>query len=54
MAKAPPDAKVNSLMIIMELDFLPTGDNVMMLGNFNVWRKVRGLHGIGTCNEAGE
>ena len=47
------------------MDALPVGDIVMVLGDFNarvgkreseddVWREVRGLYGIGTCNEAGE
>ena len=47
------------------LDTLPAGDVVMVLGDFNarigkrdceddVWSEVRGLHGMGTCNEAGE
>ena len=46
-------------------DSLPAGDIVLVLGDFNahvgkresgddVWREVRGPHGIGTYNEAGE
>lgn len=65
-AKAPPDVKTKFVDNLQgTLDSLPTGDIVMVLGDFNaqigkqeteddVWREVRGLHGIGTCNKAGE
>jgi len=47
------------------LDTLPASDVVVVLGDFNagigkrdikddIWSEVRGHHGIGTCNEAGE
>ena len=61
-AKATPSVK-QSLLIIF--DTLPAGDIVVVLGDFNtwigkrdfeddVWKEVRGLHGIGTCNEPSE
>ena len=65
-AKTPPSIKskfVDNLQ--RNLDSLPSGGIVIVLGDFNacvgkreteddVWREVRGFHGIGTCNEAGE
>ena len=65
-AKAPPDVKTKFVDDFQgTMDSLPTGDIVMVLSDFNarigkwetegdVWREVRGLHGIGTCNVAGE
>ena len=65
-AKAPPGVKAKFVDDFQcTLDALPAGDIVMILGDFNarigkreseddVWREVRGLHGIGSCNEAGE
>ena len=64
-AKAPPGVKAKFVDNLQcTLDALPVGDIVTVLGDFNarigkreseddVWREVRGLHGIGTCNEAG-
>ena len=65
-AKAPPGIKAKFAADFQRtLDALPVGDVVLLLGDFNahvgkrsseddVWREVRGLHGLGTCNEAGE
>ena len=65
-AKAPPGIKAKFVADFQRtLDALPVGDVVLLLGDFNahvgkrsseddVWREVRGLHGLGTCNEAGE
>ena len=65
-AKAPSGVKAKFVDDLQgTLDSLPSGDIVMVLGDFNarigkreteddVWREVRGLHGMGTCNEAGE
>ena len=47
------------------LDGVPTDDILILLGDFNVrvgrrvesndvWKAVRGRHGIGICNEVGE
>ena len=46
-------------------DRIPPGDILVVMGDFNacvgkretesdVWREVRGRHGLGSCNEAGE
>ena len=65
-AKAPPGIKEKFVVDFQRtLDSLPVGDVVLLLGDFNahvgkwssedeVWREVRGSHGLGTCNEAGE
>ena len=65
-AKASPDVKAAFVDDLQStLNSLPAGDIVLVLGDFNacvgkresgddVWRDVRGPHGIGTCNEAGE
>ena len=65
-AKAPPSVKSKFVDDLQgTLNLLPLGDIVMVLGDFNarvgkreveddVWREVRGIYGIGTCNEAGE
>ena len=66
-AKAPPGVKAGFVDDLQStLDSLPAGDIVLAFGDFNarlcwkresgddVWREVRGPHGIGTCNEAGE
>ena len=65
-AKAPPGIKAKFAADFQRtLDTLPVGDVVLLLGDFNAhvgklssedddWREVRGLHGLGTCNEAGE
>ena len=65
-AKDPPGIKANFVADFQcSLDTLPVGDVVLLLGEFNahvgkrsseddVWREVRGFHGLGTCNEAGE
>ena len=64
--KAPPGIKAKFVADFQRtLDTLPVGDVVVVLGDFNahvgkwgseddVWREVRGLHGLGTCNKAGE
>jgi len=64
-AKASPSVKAKFTDDVQHvLDTLPAGDVVVVLGDFDVrigkdfeddvWLKVKGLHGIGTCNEAGE
>jgi len=65
-AKATPSVKAKFTDDLQRtLDTLPAEDIVVVLGDFNarvgkrsaeddVWQEVRGLHGIGTCNEAGE
>ena len=65
-AKAPPGIRAKFVDDFQgALNSLPSDDIVIVLGDFNarvgkreteddVWKEVRGLHGIGTCNEAGE
>ena len=65
-AKAPPGIKAKFVADFKRTrDTPPVGDVVLLLGDFNahvgkrsseddVWREVRGLHDLGTCNEAGE
>ena len=47
------------------MDKIPSSDVLLLLGDFNarvgcsvadgdVWKGVRGQHGVGCCNEAGE
>ena len=64
-AKAPP-AIVQKFMDNLQdtVDKIPASDVLMLLGDFNVrvgssgdddlWLGVRGRHGVGVCNEAGE
>ena len=62
-----PDLKsefYNDLQV--SLDFMPKGDLLIMVGNFNarvgstmrgedsVWHDIRGYHGVGELNESGE
>ena len=65
-AKAPLGVKAKFFDELQDaLDRVPSGDILVMLGDFNarvgkregesvVWREVRGRHGVGSCNEAGE
>ena len=65
-AKAPPGVKAKFFEELQDgLNSIPAGDTLVVLGDFNarvgrrerandVWRAVRGKHGIGTCNEPGE
>ena len=64
-AKAPP-AIVQKFMDNLQdtVDKIPASDVLMLLGDFNarvgssgdddLWLGVRGRHGVGVCNEAGE
>lgn len=64
--KAPPGVKAKLTDELQDaLDLVPAEDIVIVLGDFNasvgkreeesdVWREVRGLHGIGRCNVAGK
>ena len=65
-AKAPPGVKERFENKLQDtLDRIPPDDVLIVLGDFNarvgkretesdVWRDVRGKHGVGSCNEAGE
>lgn len=65
-AKAPPGVKERFENELQDtLDRIPPDDVLLVLGDFNarvgkretesdVWRDVRGKHGVGSCNEAGE
>ena len=65
-AKAPPGVKAKFTDELQDtLDRVPADDILIVLGDFSacvgksegdsdVWREVRGRHGIGRCNEAGE
>ena len=65
-AKAPPGIKTKFVDELQDtLDSVPHDDILTLLGDFNarvgkcefeedIWRQVRGRHGIGICNEAGE
>ena len=65
-AKAPHIVKAKFFEDLQDtLDHVPAGDILVVLGDFNarvgqregdsdVWKEVRGRHGVGTCNEAGE
>ena len=65
-AKVPPGIRAKFVDDLQgALGSLPSDDIVIVLGDFNahvgkretendVWKEVRGLHRIGTCNEAGE
>ena len=64
-AKAPLGVKAKFFDDLQDaLDRVPAGDILVVLGGFNarvgkregdsdVWREVRGKHGVGSCNEAG-
>ena len=66
IAKAPPGVKERFENELQDtLDHIPPDDVLLVLGDFNarvgkretesdVWRDVRGKHGVGSCNEAGE
>ena len=64
-AKAPPGVAQKFTEDLQDtVDKIPTSDVLLLLGDFNarvgcsvagdVWRGVRGRHGVGCCNEAGE
>ena len=65
-AKAPPGIQSSFRDELQTtLDRIPSGDILILLGDFNarvgesspeddLWRGVRGQHGVGSCNEAGE
>ena len=65
-AKAPPGIKAKFTDELQDaLDRVPVDDILLALGYFNarvgkrerandLWRTVRGKHGLGSCNEAGE
>lgn len=64
-AKAPPGIVQKFMEDLQDaIDKIPTSDVLLLLGDFNacvgcsadddVWRGVRGRHGVGCCNEAGE
>ena len=64
--KAPPGIKAKFVNELQDVtDKVPPGDILVVMGDFNarvgkreterdVWREVRGRHGLGSCNEAGE
>ena len=65
-AKAPPATKQKFMEDLQDVvNEIPTSDVMLFLGDLNarvgsaigsndVWRGVRGRHGVGRCNEAGE
>ena len=64
-ARAPPRVKQQFIEDLQHtIDNIPPSDVLLVLGDFNarvgrgiqgdVWRGVRGRHGLGNCNEAGE
>ena len=66
IAKAPLGVKAKFFDDLQDtLYHVPAGDVLVVLGDFNarvgtregdndVWREVRGKHGVGSCNKAGE
>ena len=65
-AKAPPGIKEKFMDDLQDaIDRTPASDILLLLGDFNArvgkstadddeWREVRGGHGVGCCNAAGE
>ena len=65
-AKAPPDIKYKFLDDLQDaIDRTPASEVMLLIGDFNArvskstadndeWRGVRGGHGVGYCNDAGE
>ena len=63
--KAPPGVKDKFIEELQDvMDRVPPSDILVVLGDFNarvgmredgdVWRQIRGKHGLASCNEAGE